>query len=153
DSWNVVLDSDEMLPRTVEALEFLRELYQYMPPQADSASYGETIESFASGQSGMAFYSGRMLDSMIAQNPEAAQNVVAFGMPMADGGGTTASLGYDGIGVLNTQDSEETTDFLRWFFQEHLLDLYATAPYHYMPAQRSVFESEEWRSLDTLDQR
>lgn len=153
DDWNVILDNEEMLPRAVESLEFLQKLYEHMPPGATNASYGETIEAFASGQVGMAFYSGRMLDSMITQNPEAAKNVVGFGMPMKNGEGTTATLGYDGFGVLQTEDSEETKDFIQWFFQERLLDLYATAPYHYQPTQRSVFESEEWRALDTLDQR
>lgn len=153
DEWNVVLDDEEMLPRAVESLEYLKELHEYMPSGANNASYGETIESFASGQSGMSFYSGRMLDSMIAQNPEAAENVVAFGFPMASGDGTTASLGYDGIGVLDTDESEATKDFVQWFFEERLLDLYATAPYHYLPAQRSVFDSQEWQSLPTLDLR
>lgn len=153
DEWNVILDSEEMLPRAVESLEFLGQLHEHMPAGAENASYGETIEAFASGQVGMAFYSGRMLDSMITQNPEAAENVVTFGMPMRDGGGTTASLGYDGFGVLETDSSEETKDFIEWFFQERLLELYATAPHHYQPTQRSVFESEEWRALDTLDLR
>ncbi len=153
DEWNVILDSDEMLPKVVESLELLDQLHEYMPAGANNASYGETIEAFASGQVGMSFYSGRMLDSMIAQNPEAAENVVAFGFPMNSGEGTAASLGYDGFGVLETEDSEEAKDFIQWFFEERLLDLYATAPYHYLPTQRSVFDSEEWQSLPTLDLR
>lgn len=153
DEWNVILDSEEMLPKAVESLEFLNELHEFMPAGAENASYGETIEAFASGQVGMSFYSGRMLDSMIAQNPEAAENVAAFGFPMRSGDGTTASLGYDGFGVLDTEDSEETKDFIQWFFEERILELYATAPYHYLPAQRSVFESDEWQSLPTLDLR
>jgi multiple sugar transport system substrate-binding protein len=153
DEWNVILDSEETLAKAVESLELLKQLHEYMPAGVENASYAETVEAFASGQVGMSFYSGRMLDTMIAQNPDAADDVVAFGFPMRNGEGTTASLGYDGFGVLQTEDSEATKGFIEWFFQERILDLYATAPYHYLPTQRSTFESEEWRSLPTLDLR
>lgn len=151
DEWNVILDSPEMLPRVVESLELLVDLHEHMPPQAGNASYPEVIESFVSGQSGITFYSGRLIDVMNVQAPDAAENVASFGFPMADGEGVTAGLGYDGLAVMDTTESEETLEFVQWFYENKLVDLYASAPYHYLPAQKSVYESEEWRSLPTLD--
>lgn len=150
DSWDVVLDEGENGERMTESLELLSQLYAHMPDSADNATYGDVIETFLSEQVGMTFYTGRIFDNILDQKPELIDQVKIFGFPTADGEGVTAGLGQDGIAVLNTENSDETVKFVEWWFQNGLVDLYATGPLHYQPAQRSMWENAEWRALPTI---
>ncbi|WP_146072704.1 ABC transporter substrate-binding protein [Cryobacterium sp. Y62] len=150
DDWNVIIDEGEMGERTTESLAMLQEMYQFMPDRADNASYADMIESFVGEQVGMSFYSGRIFDSIIAQDPAMLDNVEIFGFPMADGDGIAASLGYDGWGVFNTDHADETKEFTTWFYENKLVDMLATAPLHYQPAQKSIFERENYQAIPSI---
>lgn len=151
DEWNVVLDQGEMAERTTEALGMLQDLHPYMPDRADNASYADMIEAFVGGQTGMTFYTGRIFDNIIAQDESMLDNVAMFGFPMADGDGITASLGYDGWGIFNTDQADETKKFTTWFYENRLVDMYATSPLHYQPAQKSVYDREDWLSIPSIE--
>src|SRR5699024_9272420 len=122
DDWNVILDSDEMKPKVVESLNLLKDLYEYMPDESVNASYSEMTESFIGEQVGMTFYSGRLLDIMERSNQELDDKFEVFGFPMKNGDGVSASNGYDGVGVLNTDNVDETKKFVKWFFEEKIND-------------------------------
>ncbi|WP_158735597.1 ABC transporter substrate-binding protein [Alteribacillus sp. YIM 98480] len=145
DDWNVILDSDEMKPKVVESLELLKDLYSYMPAEAQSASYAEMTEAFISGQVGMTFYSGRLVDILERNNPELADDFEVFGIPKKDGDGIAATLGYDAMAVLESDHTEDTKDFVKWFYEEKLYDFMHTDGVHYFPAQESIYNDEEWR--------
>lgn len=146
DNWKVILDSDEMKPKVDESLNLLKELYQYMPAEATSASYAEMTEAFISEQVGMTFYSGRLVDILETKNQSLADKFEVFGIPMKDGNGVAASLGYDSMAVLKTDHTDETKKFVEWFYKEKLNDFLHTDGVHYFPAQESIYNSEEWRS-------
>lgn len=151
DNWEVIVDEGDMAEKTTAGLEYLKELHQYMPDRADNATYGDMLETFIGEQVGITFYTGRMFDNIIAQNPELIDNVAIFGMPMADGDGVTAGLGYDGFSVLKTEHTDETLKFMEWYFENELINLYASSPLHYQPAQRSFWEREDWKKLPAIE--
>ena len=150
DEWNVILDQGEMAERTTEALAMLQELHQYMPDRADNATYADMIESFVGEQVGMTFYTGRIFDNILAQDPSMLENVEIFGFPQADGSGIAASLGYDGWGIFNTDHADETKEFTTWFYENKLVDMLATSPLHYQPAQKSIYDREDWQSIPSI---
>lgn len=151
DEWNVILDQGEMADRTTEALGMLQDLHQYMPARADNASYADMIESFVGGQAGISFYTGRIFDNTIAEDETMLDNVAIFGFPSADGEGITASLGYDGWGIFDTDQVDETKKFTTWFYENRLVDMLATSPLHYQPAQKSIYDREDWQSIPTIE--
>ncbi|KIL41634.1 hypothetical protein SD70_05785 [Gordoniibacillus kamchatkensis] len=150
DKWNVVLDSPQMKPKAVEALNTLKQLYPYMPEKAVNASYADLTEAFIGDQVGMTFYSGRLVDLIEAKNKNLSDKFEVFGIPTKDGKGVAATLGYDGIGILKTDHSDETKKFVEWFYKEKLLSFLGTFPVHYFPAQKSIYENETWRSLPNI---
>lgn len=150
DNWKVILDSPEMKPNVVESLNLLKELHQYMPAEASNASYAELTEAFISEQVGMTFYSGRLVDILEQKNPALGEKFQVFGIPMKDGSGVSASLGYDSIAVLNSEHTDETKKFVEWFYKEKLNDFLHTFGVHYFPAQESIYNSEEWRSDEVI---
>lgn len=150
DNWNVILDSNEMKPKVVESLQLLKQLYPYMPPKATNASYADLTEAFLSEQVGMTFYSGRLVDMIETKNPKLADKFEVFGIPTKDGKGVAATLGYDGMAILNTDHTDETKKFVEWFYKEKLIDFLGTFPVHYFPAQKSIYNSEKWRNLPNI---
>lgn len=150
DNWKVQLDSEEMKPKVVESLNLLKNLYPYMPAEAANASYAELTEAFISEQVGMTFYSGRLVDIIEQKRPDLGDKFEVFGIPMKDGNGVSASLGYDSIAVLNSEHTDETKKFVEWFYKEKLNEFLHTFGVHYFPAQESVYNSEEWRSDEVI---
>jgi len=150
DNWNVILDSPEMKPKVVEALQLIKDLYPYMPDRAQNASYADMTEAFLSEQVGITFYSGRLVDQIEGKNPALADKFEVFPFPAKNGGTGAATLGYDAVAILNTDHVEETKKFIEWFFTEKIYDFLNSSPVHLFPAQKSIFESEKWRSLPAI---
>jgi len=151
DNFKVALDSPETLPKTVESMKLLRELHQYMPTRADNATYADLTEAYLSGQVGMTFYTGRVIDMALKQDPSLVDRTQIFGFPMKDGSGVTAGLGGDGLAIFKTKQSDETKKFVTWFYKNKLMDLLATAPFHFFPAQKSIYNSKEWRAIPNVE--
>jgi len=147
DKWNVILDSPEMKPKVVDSLKLLQQLFPYMPEKAANATYGDLTEAFVGEQVGMTFYSGRLVDLIEAKNKNLSDKFEVFGIPTKDGKDKAVTLGYDSIAVLKNDHSAETKKFVEWFYKEKLLTFLNTFPVHYFPAQKSIYESEEWRNL------
>lgn len=150
DNWNVILDSPEMKPKVVEAMKLIQDLYPYMPDRAQNASYADMTEAFLSEQVGITLYSGRLVDQIEGKNPALADKFEVFAFPSKDGGTGAATLGYDAVGILKTDHDEETKKFVEWFFTEKIYDFLNSSPVHLFPAQKSIFESEKWRSLPSI---
>lgn len=150
DNWNVILDSPEMKPKVVEALQLIKDLYPYMPDRAQNASYADMTEAFLSGQVGITLYSGRLVDQIEGKNPDLADKFEVFAFPSKDGGTGAATLGYDAVAVLNTDHTEETKKFVEWFYTEKIYDFLNSSAVHLFPAQKSIYESEQWRSLPNI---
>jgi len=146
DQWNVILDSPEMKPKVIDTLNLLKELTPYMPAEAEKASYAEMIAAFTSGQVGMAFYSGRLVDNIESKAPDLTNKFELFGYPTKDGDGSAVNYATDGIAVLKSPQSAEALKFVQWFFKEKLVEFLWTSPVQFFPAQESIYQSDEWRS-------
>jgi multiple sugar transport system substrate-binding protein len=77
----VVFDS----PKTVEALEFMRELVQYSPPGGGNFSFAEMVSNFVTGKSASTYYMGRIVQTVEDTAPELAGKFDASMAPRAAG--------------------------------------------------------------------
>jgi multiple sugar transport system substrate-binding protein len=150
DNWNVILDSPEMKPKVVEAFQLLQDLYPYMPERAQNATYADMTEAFLSEQVGITLYSGRLVDQMQDKNPDLEDKFQVFTIPAKNGGTGAATFGYDGMAILNTDHTAETKAFVEWFYKEKIIDFLNSSPVHIFPAQKSIYNSEEWRNLPSI---
>jgi ABC-type glycerol-3-phosphate transport system substrate-binding protein len=65
-------------PATVEALEFVKELYAYMPKSAVSYSFLEVTDAIVTGKTALAFYWGRPYGRAFEENKAVFQNLESF---------------------------------------------------------------------------
>ncbi|MGQ0652879.1 MAG: ABC transporter substrate-binding protein [Betaproteobacteria bacterium] len=65
-------------PATVETLEFVKELYAYMPKAAVSYSFLEVTDAIVTGKTAMAFYWGRPYGRAFEENKAVFQNLESF---------------------------------------------------------------------------
>jgi len=65
-------------PGTIEALEFVKELYAYMPKSAVSYSFLEVTDAIVTGKTAMAFYWGRPYGRAFEENKQVFQNLESF---------------------------------------------------------------------------
>lgn len=68
-------------PATVEALEFIKELYEFMPKGAVGYSFLECVDSIVMGQSAMTYYWGRVYGRSAKEAPEIFNNIESFLQP------------------------------------------------------------------------
>jgi multiple sugar transport system substrate-binding protein len=78
---NVVFDS----PKTVEALEFMRELVQYSPPGGGNFSFAEMVSNFVTGKSASTYYMGRIVQTVEDTAPDLSGKFEATMFPRAAG--------------------------------------------------------------------
>ena len=65
-------------PATVEALEYVKELYAYMPKSAVSYSFLEVTDAIVTGKTAMAFYWGRPYGRAFEENKQVFQHLESF---------------------------------------------------------------------------
>ncbi|WP_276358377.1 ABC transporter substrate-binding protein [Cohnella caldifontis] len=152
DQMNVILDQGDNKQRAIESLNFLKELNQYMPVEAENADFPELLAAFYGGQVGFTFYSGRLADASVQSAPDLAGKFQVMGLPRKDGNGYATTYGDDGVNIINGPNVEEAKKFVEWFFKEKYLKLVAAAPNAFFPSISSVYESEEYKSLPTVKQ-
>lgn len=150
DNFEVIIDEGENRTKAIESFDFLKELHQYMPERANNGTYADQMEAYISGQVGITFYSGRVMDNLFTQAPDLVENTALFAWPNTDEGKPTVGYGGDGWAIFDTDSVSETKAFTTWFFQNKMVDIYASAPFHYMPAQRSIYESDAYQGLPTV---
>lgn len=150
ENWNVILDSPEMKPKVVEALNHLKTLYQYMPPGVENKSYADELASFTSGESAIAFYGGRLTDLIEDKYPELSDKFEVFPYPSPDGSKFATTFGYAGMVAIKSEQTDEAKKFLEWFYKNKLIGFLHTVPVHFFPAQESVYNNEEWRSHPSI---
>ena len=76
-NFQVVFDS----PATIEALEYLAELSQYMPKGAVGYSFLDCVDSMVTGETAMTYYWGRVFGRAAEEAPEIFKNIEAFLQP------------------------------------------------------------------------
>ncbi|MEX3010477.1 ABC transporter substrate-binding protein [Hoeflea sp. TYP-13] len=151
DNWNIVFDQGDNAKSVVKYLDFFAELYKTMPIGASQASYGEMLSNFASDQIAHSAYAGRLIEAIERNSPDLADK---FGiMPYMDssGKGKAVNHGYDGWVVLNTEASEESMKFMRWFTESQFINFLHTAPLHFQPPRLDIYDDQRWRAHPLIE--
>lgn len=147
DQWNVILDSPEIKPKAVQALEFLLKATEYTPPGLMEADLKAMLINFTSGISAITSYTGRIIHTIEDRSPELADKYGIMPWPTPDGKRGVVTFANDGFSIGKTPNSKETLKFFRWFLKnEKLVDYQLTVPLHYQPPQFSTYKNERWRA-------
>lgn len=145
DKWNVVLDQGQNADRAGRFLDLYAELYKTMPPGMNKVSYAELMSLFATGKVAHSLYSGRLVETLEANNPDLASKYGIFASPDSSGKQKALSFSFDGFVVFKTKQSEETLKFLQWFVDEHYVDWLHSAWMNFQPARMDIYEDSRWK--------
>ncbi len=145
DKFNVVLDSPEIKPKVVQALDLIASIYPYQPPGVFSMKLGDVLNSFYSGTSGIAPYTGRMVHNIEDKAPDIADKYTIMPYPEPKPGPGYVTFGGDGFVIGKSDRTEEAQKFLQWFMQNgKMTEWQLTLPLHYQPPQYSTYRNATW---------
>ena len=146
-NWEVILDSAQMKPKVVECLEFLKELFPYMPKGVFQAQFGDLLNAFTTETVGITFYAGRLIHHLERSAPKLTNQFIMAGFPTPDGKKQAVAHATDGWVVLKKGENvKEAHKFMRWFVKEKLVGYLLTLPLHYQPVQKSIYANPVWQA-------
>ncbi|GIK42544.1 MAG: hypothetical protein BroJett011_63770 [Chloroflexota bacterium] len=124
-----LVDSKE----SIEALNFLKELYQYSPPDASTWEWWDSIDAFVAERVAMSMYGGRLLVHTARDNPDLAP--VTRVMDQPEGKLRAGPLSRKSHAILsNAPNKELGKEFLEFMMQpEYLIPFLRTVPIHLTP--------------------
>ena len=149
---NVVIDRDPYLTRTIETLDYLKQLQKYSPPGSANYSYSETYTAFVSEAAASCGYWARVLEVMSRTNPSMLKKYGCCPFPRPKGGMLAAKGGAEGVGVLKkSKHPDAAVDYVKWYYtSDSYLRWLHTVPAHLWPARKDVAESAEFRNNPLL---
>lgn len=146
DGFQVILDSPEIKPRAVAALEYLKATYGYMPKGMPQAQYGDLINAFVTENVAHTFYTGRLIHHLEKVNPRIAESYGIMGLPTASPDRWAVTHATDGWVVIKEgRATQEALRLLEWFATERIVDYVRTLVLHYQPVQRSIYQNPAWK--------
>jgi multiple sugar transport system substrate-binding protein len=145
DSWNVSLDQGETGQQVAGFLDFYAEAYKIMPPGMATVSYAELMSLFVTGKAAHTAYSGRLVETLEAKNPELADKYDIFPAP-GNSGKKALSYAFDGFVVFKSPQSEEAMKFLKWFIDDFYIEWLHSAWMNFQPARLDIYEDPRWNS-------
>lgn len=145
DSWNVILDQGETAQQVASFLDFYAEAYKTMPPGMATVSYAELMSLFVTGKAAHTNYSGRLVETIEARNPELADKYDIFPSP-GNSGKKALSYAFDGFVVFKSPQSEEALKFLKWFIDDFYIEWLHSAWMNFQPARLDIYEDPRWNS-------
>lgn len=132
-----LVDSKE----SIEALNYLKELYQYSPPDSTTWEWWDSIDAFVAERVAMSMYGGRLLVHTNRDNPDLAP--VTRVMDQPEGKLRAGPLSRKSHAILsNAPNKELGKEFLEFMMQpEYLIPFLRTVPIHLTPPLKSYRES------------
>jgi multiple sugar transport system substrate-binding protein len=139
-------------PETAAALEFLKEMHEYVPTGANNYDFGDVINAYVSGVAATTMYTGRVFANVANQNPAIADQVSVAPYPHRKDGIAWYGNDFEGHVIpKNAKNVEAAKRFAQFTFQkEQYIKFLHTAPRHQNPPQKSVRESQEFLSHPLL---
>ena len=146
-----IMDEGSNRDRWIETLEFLSDLYQYSPSNAN-ASCSQQVQAIPNETSAEAGYVGaRPKVQSVQQDKDFADQVRASQVPQ----NRTAQSHANAIAYMTFEDAnvEAGNAFISYMFQEeYFYDILLLTPIHNNPGYPSIRERDEYQSgLDELD--
>lgn len=132
-----IVDSME----SIEALKFLKELYQYSPPDASTWEWWDSIDAFVTERVAISMYGGRLLVHAARDNPELAGVTRVLHQPLGKMRAGPLSRKSHAI-LANSKNKELAKEFLDFMMQpKYLLPFLRTVPVHLTPPLLSYRDS------------
>jgi multiple sugar transport system substrate-binding protein len=120
-------------PESIAALNYLKELYQYSPPESATWEWWDSIDAFSAEQVAMSMYGGRLLVHTARDNPPLAQYTRVLDQPMGVMRAGPLSRKSHAI-MANSPESDLAKQFLEYLMlPENLMPFLRTVPVHLTP--------------------
>jgi multiple sugar transport system substrate-binding protein len=133
-------------PESIEALQFLKELYQYSPPDSKTWEWWDSIDAFSGEFVAMSHYGGRLLVHTNRDNPELAPVTRVMDQPMGKLRAGPLSRKSHVI-FKDAPEKELAKEFLEFLMQpDYLLPFLRTVPVHLTPPLKSLQKDERYLS-------
>jgi multiple sugar transport system substrate-binding protein len=145
DKWNVVLDAPANAKPTERFLDYFGELFKTMPPGMNSVGYAEMMGLFVTGKVAHTVYSGRVVEAIVARNPDLADKYGIFPSPDSGGKNQALSFAFDGFVAFKSKHSEETMKFLSWFIDNYYIRWLHSAWMNFQPVRLDIYEDPRWK--------
>ena len=128
-------------PESIEALEFLKKLHQYSPPESATWEWWDSIDAFTSELVAISMYGGRLLVHTARDNPPLTEHTRVLHQP--EGKMRAGPLSRKSHAILSQAPNKDLgKDFLDFLMQpEYLLPFLRTVPVHLTPPLVSYRDS------------
>ena len=128
-------------PESIEALNFLKQLHQYSPPESATWEWWDSIDAFTSELVAISMYGGRLLVHAARDNPPLTEHTRVLHQPM--GKMRAGPLSRKSHAVMSQAPNKELgKEFLDFLMQpEYLLPFLRTVPVHLTPPLVSYRDS------------
>ena len=150
EQWNVVLDAPANSKPTERFLDFFAELFKTMPPGMNGVGYTELISLFVTGKVAHTVYSGRVVEAIVARNPDLADKYGIFPCPDSTGKNQACSFSFDGFVAFKSKHSEETIQFISWFIDNYYIRWLHSAWMNFQPARLDIYDDPRWKDHPQL---
>lgn len=128
-------------PESIEALNFLKRLHQYSPPESATWEWWDSIDAFTSELVAISMYGGRLLVHTARDNPPLTEHTRVLHQPM--GKMRAGPLSRKSHAILSQAPNKDLGKaFLDFLMQpEYLLPFLRTVPVHLTPPLVSYRDS------------
>ena len=128
-------------PESIEALNFLKQLHQYSPPESATWEWWDSIDAFTAELVAISMYGGRLLVHAARDNPPLTEHTRVLHQPMGKMRAGPLSRKSHAI-MSNAPNKELGKEFLDFMMQpEYLLPFLRTVPVHLTPPLVSYRDS------------
>ncbi len=128
-------------PESIEALNFLKQLHQYSPPESATWEWWDSIDAFTAELVAISMYGGRLLVHAARDNPPLTEHTRVLHQPMGKMRAGPLSRKSHAI-MSNAPNKDLGKDFLDFMMQpEYLLPFLRTVPVHLTPPLVSYRDS------------
>jgi len=140
ENYNVkgILDSE----KSIKALKFFKELYEFTPPNWENAPYGASVNAFIDGE--VVFVNNYFAHMVpLADNKRNPYETGFFANPTGLHGDDLAALGGMGISLVAYSKKKDTAlKFMEWFIREDIQKKWAEVGG--FPCNKNVLNSDEF---------
>lgn len=139
-------------PQVVAALEFVKEMASFSPPEATNYNFLDVLNGFVLGRAATAPYTGRVLINVTRENPPLADKVTCVASPHRREGRPAFNSDFTALVIPKGSGQPEGAKLFAQFLLSkwaQITFLHAT-PGHNLPDLKSVGQSEEFANHPML---
>lgn len=149
--WNLYDENGKIQfdsPKTIEALEFYKELTKYSPPGYENWGYAEVGAAYGSGVIAMTYFYGRVTSYIERGKPDIGFVTKAIPPPVAPGGKPYGWMYPDTLVIASASKAiPEAKRFVQFLMEpKNNVQILTTVPIHFVPSLKSVLNDPTFLS-------